>query len=369
MPVQTTKLEALHRAHGGRMVDFAGWSMPVQYAAGIMAEHLHARAHAALFDVSHMAQVSLAGEGLDEALEKLVPADVAGLKVGRQRYTQFLNEAGGIIDDLMISRLPDQLLLVVNAANAGTDIAHLRAHLPGRIRIIDHRERALLALQGPQAEQALKRQVPEVVRMRFMDVITTRLLGRPAVIARSGYTGDDGFEIALDGAVVEEFATLLLRSPEVKLAGLGARDTLRLEAGLPLHGNDIAWDIGPVEAGLSWSIAKRRRLDGGFAGADAVLKAIVEGPARVRVGLRPEGRALARLGTVILDADGGRLGAVSSGGFSPTLNAPIAMGYVAASAAAIGTRVWLDVRGQKIPALVTALPFVPHRYRKTGEAA
>jgi len=361
-----TPLDALHRAYGGRMVPFAGWSMPVQYGEGIIAEHLHCRAKAGLFDVSHMGQVSLLGVGADRELEALVPADIAGLPVGRQRYTQFLNQAGGIIDDLMVARLPDRLFLVVNAANAERDIAHLRAYLPPQIEVIVHPERALLALQGPLAGEVLARFVPAVAAMRFMDVIEDRILGEAVVISRSGYTGEDGFEISVPNRIVEEFATRLLDNPEVALVGLGARDTLRLEAGLCLHGQDIGAETNPIEAGIGWSIQKQRRVMGDFAGAAIVRTALADGIGRKLVGIRPEGRAPARAHTAIVDEDGASLGEVTSGGFSPTLNAPIAMGYVRADKIAPGTRVFLQVRGQNLPAQIVALPFVAHRYR-TGD--
>jgi aminomethyltransferase len=353
------------------MVPFAGWSMPVQYdggqyGPGIIAEHLHCRAHAGLFDVSHMGQISLRGTGADRELEALVPADIAGLAMGRQRYTQFLNQAGGIIDDLMVSRLPDRLFLVVNAANADADLAHLRKFLPPQIEVIAHPDRALLALQGPEAGAVLARFVPATAAMRFMDVIEDQILGHDVVISRSGYTGEDGFEISLPADIAETFATQLLAHPEVALVGLGARDTLRLEAGLCLHGQDIGADTNPIEAGLAWSIQKRRRVMGDFVGADRVRASLKDGVTKTRVGIRPEGRAPARAHTVIVDEAGAVLGEVSSGGFSPTLNAPIAMGYLAPHAAAPGTRIYLQVRGQNLPATVVALPFVAHQYR-TGD--
>ena len=366
--LHSTKLDALHRARGGRMVPFAGWSMPVQYAGGIIAEHLHCRAKAGLFDVSHMAQVSLVGEGADRELEELVPADITGLAIGRQRYTQLLDQAGGIIDDLMVSRLPDRLFMVVNAANAATDITHLRKFLPPRIDVIVHPERALLALQGPLAGEVLAQFVLSTTTMRFMDVIQDRVVGHAAVISRSGYTGEDGFEISLPNEVVEEFAQALLAVPEVALVGLGARDTLRLEAGLCLHGQDIGPDTNPIEAGIGWSIPKRRRVAVDFAGAAVVQAVLADGAARKLVGIRPEGRAPARAHTPIVDYSGTYLGEVTSGGFSPTLNAPIAMGYVQAGCSAPGTKVFLQVRGQNLPAQIVSLPFVPHRYRTGGKS-
>jgi len=361
--LKLTRLDALHRACGGRMVPFAGWSMPVQYTGGIIAEHLHCRAKAGLFDVSHMGQLSLAGENAGQALEALVPADIIGLPIGRQRYSQFLNAEGGIIDDLMISRLPGRLFLVVNAANAAADLAHLRQHLPADVEIVPHPERVLLALQGPLAGEVLARLVPETAAMKFMDVIEAQISGQQVVISRSGYTGEDGFEISLPGEIAEQFAEDLLKDPAVELIGLGARDTLRLEGGLCLHGQDIGPAHNPIEAGLAWSIQKRRRLAGDFLGAEKVRSELLAGVSRRRVGIKPEGRAPARAHTPIVNEHGENLGEISSGGFSPTLNAPIAMGYVQAGFAAPGTKVFLQVRGQNLPAQVVPLPFVPHQYR------
>ena len=362
----TTRLDVLHRAHGARMVPFAGWSMPVQYGGGIIAEHLHCRAKAGLFDVSHMGQVSLLGEGADRALEALVPADIVGLPVGRQRYTQFLNASGGIIDDLMVSRLPGRLFMVVNAANAAADLAHLLEHLPVGIELVTHPERSLLALQGPLAGEVLARFVPATAAMRFMDMIEDRILGEAVVISRSGYTGEDGFEISLPAAIVERFAASLLADSDVALVGLGARDTLRLEAGLCLHGQDIGLDTNPIEAGIGWSIPKRRRLAGDFLGAATVQAALADGIGRKLVGIRPEGRAPARAHTPIVVEDGTSLGEITSGGFSPTLNAPIAMGYVRAGSIKAGTKIFLQIRGQNLPAQIVPLPFVAHHYR-TGD--
>jgi len=328
--LSTTRLDALHRAHGARMVPIAGWSMPVQYGGGIIAEHLHCRAKAGLFDVSHMGQLSLTGAAADRALEALLPADIVGLPLGRQRYSQFLNESGGIIDDLMVSRLPGRLFMVVNAANAAVDIAHLRALLPPTVELITHPERALLALQGPLAGAILARFVPATAAMRFMDVIEAEIFGQPVMIARSGYTGEDGFEISLPAILVERCAEALLADPDVALVGLGARDTLRLEAGLCLHGQDIGPDTNPIEAAIGWSIPKRRRVAGDFLGAATVQAVLAHGAARKLVGIRLEGRAPARAHTVIVAADGAVLGEITSGGYSPTLNAPIAMGYVRA---------------------------------------
>ncbi len=346
------------------MVPFAGWSMPVQYKAGIIAEHLHCRARAGLFDVSHMGQISLRGQGADRELEALVPADIARLPRGRQRYTQFLNQAGGIIDDLMVSRLAGRLFLVVNAANAARDLDHLRIFLPPQIEVIAHPERALLALQGPRAGSVLARFVPATSAMRFMDVIEDRIMGEDAVISRSGYTGEDGFEISLPAGIAEKFARALLECPEVALVGLGARDTLRLEAGLCLHGQDIGPKINPIAAGLGWSIPRRRRMMGDFTGADAVRAALRDGVSHKRVGIRPEGRAVARAHTAIVDQNGDVLGEVCSGGFSPTLNAPIAMGYVRFDRVGVGSQIFLQVRGQNLPAQIVDLPFVAQQYRK-----
>ena len=366
-------LDAWHRAHGGRMVAFAGYALPVQYApegalaarcrGGVLAEHLHCRAAAALFDVSHMGQAILAGAGAAAALEALVTGDIAGLAPGRQRYTLLTNEAGGIIDDLMAAALaPDRLLLVVNAANKAGDFAHIAAALPEGVTLSPLPDRALLALQGPRAAAALARLCAAAVALPFQGIGHFPLLDTEALIARSGYTGEDGFEVSIPAAAAVAVADALLAEPEVAPAGLGARDSLRLEAGLCLHGADIDASTDVIAAGLGWTIGKRRRAAWDFPGGARLRELLQTGPARHRVGLRPEGRAPVRAGAPILDPSGQAVGTVTSGLHSPSLAAPIAMGYVPAALAAPGTAVALGLRGTPVPARVTPLPFVPHRY-------
>lgn len=367
-----TPLHALHLARGARMVPFAGYEMPVQYADGIIAEHTHTRAAVGLFDVSHMGQAFLVGADHATAacaLEALVPADILGLAPGRQRYTQLLDEEGGILDDLMVTRPsdPDEdgvLMLVVNAARKEDDFAHLAARLPGNLRLLRADHRALLAVQGPKAVQVVSRHCPEAAAMGFMSAVTTRFDGIDCHISRSGYTGEDGYEISCKATRVRAIAERLLGEPEVKLIGLGARDSLRLEAGLCLYGHDIDASTSPVEAALAWSIQKRRREEGGFPGAARIRRELAEGPARLRVGIKPEGRAPAREGTEIRAADGTAIGRVTSGGFGPTVEGPVAMGYVAREHSAPGTPVVLVVRGKELAAQVVPLPFVPHRYAR-----
>jgi aminomethyltransferase len=356
--LRTTPLDALHRRLGGRMVDFAGWSLPVQFQ-GALAEHQAARTAAALFDVSHMGQVSLPFGNAAAALERLVPGDVAGLVPGRQRYTMFLNESGGILDDIMVANHGGELRIVINAGRAQADIAHMRTHLPS---ITVHSERALLALQGPLAVVALARHAPEVSALPFMGVATVSLGGAACWVSRSGYTGEDGFELSVPAEHAERVAELLLAEPEVSPAGLGARDTLRLEAGLCLYGNDIDETTTPVEAALTWSISKRRKQALDFPGAAVIGAQMAEGPARLRVGLRPEGRAPARAHTEIVAADGVVAGEVTSGGFAPSLGVPISMGYVRRNLASDSTALGLMVRGQRHAARVVKMPFVPHNF-------
>ncbi len=356
-----TALDALHRSLGARMVPFAGYAMPVQYPAGIIAEHNWTRTSAALFDVSHMGQATLLGQGAAAALERLVPGDIAALKPFRQRYTLLTTEAGTIIDDLMVAMLPEALFLVLNASRKAVDLAHIAAALPAGVTLAPMPDRALLALQGPRAAAVMARLAPEVAALPFMGVTETRLAGQTCVVSRSGYTGEDGFEISVAAEAAEALARVLLAAPEVAPAGLGARDSLRLEAGLCLWGNDIDETTNAIEAGLAWTIGKRRRANWDFAGGPALRDILAAGPARQRVGILPEGRAPARAGTEIL-ADGRKIGAVTSGGFGPTLGAPLAMGYVDAAHAEIGTTMTLSVRGQALPARVAAMPFVPHRY-------
>jgi aminomethyltransferase len=360
-----TSLHVLHLELGAKMVPFAGYDMPVQYPAGILKEHLHCRAHAALFDVSHMGQASITGASAVAALEALVPGDLAGLAPGRMRYTMLTDDAGGIIDDLMVTAGEDRLSVVLNAGCKVGDMAHLGAGLGHGACAELHDDLALLALQGPEAVVVMARLAPGAENLGFMRATTMAVAGIECAVSRSGYTGEDGYEISVPNARAEDLARAFLAEAEVEPAGLGARDTLRLEAGLCLYGHDIDLTTTPVEAGLTWTIAKRRREAGGFPGAPRILKEIAEGPARKRVGIRPDGRAPAREGVSIMDASGAGIGTVTSGGFSPNLSVPIAMGYVAAQCAAPDTPVFLDVRGRALPARIVPLPFVPHHYHKT----
>ncbi len=365
-------LHDLHVALGGKMVPFAGYEMPVQYPAGVMKEHLHTRTAAGLFDVSHMGQVILRPKASYEAValafEALMPVDVLGLAQGRQRYGMFTNETGGILDDLMFANRGDHIFVVVNAACKTADIAHMTAHLSAVAEVVAVTDRGLLALQGPQAEAALARLVPGVAAMRFMDVAVLPWGGVDLWISRSGYTGEDGFEISVPNAQAEALARALLDQPEVMPIGLGARDSLRLEAGLCLYGHDIDTTTSPVEAGLVWAIQKARKAGGaragGFPGAERILHELAHGPARLRVGLRPEGRAPMREHTDLYAADATPVGQVTSGGFGPSQEAPIAMGYVATAYAATGTRLEGEVRGKRLPLTVADMPFQPTTYKR-----
>lgn len=370
-----TPLYSLHEDAGGKMVPFAGYAMPLQYADGIMAEHRHVRNHAGLFDVSHMGQVRLMARsgGIEDvalALERLVPADIVSLKNGRQRYTQFTNPQGGILDDLMVARLDDTLVLVVNAACKAQDIALLQTELGAECLVEPLQERALLALQGPEAEQALASLAPDVADMAFMDVRELDVDGASCVISRSGYTGEDGFEISVPALDASRVARRLLEHPAVKLIGLGARDSLRLEAGLCLYGSDIDETTTPVEAALEWSIQKTRRRggkrEGGFPGADVILQQLETGVTRRRVGLRPEGRAPVRHDAPLYaDApleEG--IGRVTSGAFGPTLEGPVAMGYVTHAYAAPQSAIFAELRGRAVAVSVASLPFVPARFKR-----
>ena len=371
-PLLETPLHGEHVALGARLVPFAGYAMPVQYSAGIIAEHNWTREHAGLFDVSHMGQAALVGpdhETTARALEALVPADILSLKPGRQRYTQLLNEEGGILDDLMVTRPSNplqegELLIVVNASTKEDDYAHIGARLPDGVELRRFGDRALLALQGPQAEAVLARQAPDVAFLAFMEGAETMIAGIPAHVSRSGYTGEDGFEISVAGNRAAELWRLLMADEQVKPVGLGARDSLRLEAGLCLYGHDIDTTTSPVEAGLAWSIQKRRREEGGFPGYERVRREIADEPARRRVGIVPEGRAPAREGTSIATTDGREVGRVTSGGFGPTVGHPIAMGYVTSDASEVGTPLRLTVRGKELAAKVVAMPFTRHRYKR-----
>ena len=360
--LRTTPLDALHRSLGGKMMEFAGYSLPVQYGPGVLAEHLHTRASASLFDVSHMGQFTLSGDGAAAALERLTPGEFQALQPGRQRYTLLLNDIGGILDDLMVANYGDRLMIVANASRKEFDALHILQGLPQGLDFEQYPDRALLALQGPAVAAIMARLCPEAAALPFMGVIEASIAGIAAWISRSGYTGEDGFEISVAAADAEALATQLLAEPGVLPAGLGARDSLRLEAGLCLYGTDIDELTTPVEANLSWAIGKRRRAEGGFTGATVVLDQLKTGPHRLRVGLRPIGKAPARALTPIVSPDGLSAGGVTSGGFSPTLGAPIAMGYVRRDVSAPGTELQLLVRDNILPAQVVPLPFVPHRY-------
>lgn len=357
-----TPLYELHLELGAKMVPFAGYALPLNYPAGIKAEHLHTRAAAGLFDVSHMGQLRLEGETCASALETLVPVDVAGLAEGRMRYGFFTNPFGGILDDLMIANAGDHLYVVVNASRRAEDIAHLRAGLGDGTDLQELTDLALMALQGPKAAGVLARLAPEVAEMAFMSTRVVRLDGVDCRLSRSGYSGEDGYEISVPAEAGEALARRLLAFEEVLAIGLGARDTLRLEAGLPLYGQDLGEATSPVEAGLTWAIGKRRREEGGFPGAEAILGQIRDGAARQRVGLAPEGRAPVREGAEVVDEEGRRIGQVTSGAFSPSLGRPIAMAYLETEWAQAEARVFALVRGKPLPCLVVKLPFVRHNY-------
>ena len=373
-PLKRTPLYAQHVAAGAKMVPFAGYEMPVQYPPGVLKEHLWTREKAGLFDVSHMGQALLIGpdfQAIAAALEMLCPADILGLKPGQQRYSQLLADDGGMLDDFMVTRPaePDSggsLYLIVNAGCKDADYAHLARRLPAGVRLesaaMASDRQALVALQGPAAARALDRHIPGCSDMSFMTNRRAVFAGDGLHISRSGYTGEDGFEISLPTSTVELLWDALTKDPDVQSIGLGARDSLRLEAGLCLYGHDIDTTTSPIEAGLAWSIQKRRREEGGFPGAARIQRELKDGPARRRVGIKPDGRAPAREGAEILSASGERIGTITSGGFGPTVNGPVAMGYVATGHAAPGTKVQLIVRDKPLPATVVPLPFAPHRY-------
>ena len=373
--LKRTPLHALHVARGGKMVPFAGYDMPVQYAAGVLREHLHTRSSAGLFDVSHMGQIALhpkSGKVEDAALalERLVPQDVLGVAPGRQRYAQFTNDQGGILDDLMVANFGSHLFLVVNAACKAEDEAHLRASLQDACVIEPLADRALIALQGPKAESVLAKLCPDAPAMRFMDAGPRRVDGIGCFVSRSGYTGEDGFEISVPAVQAEALASALLGNNDVLPIGLGARDSLRLEAGLCLYGHDIDTTTTPIEAGLEWSIQKGRRHGGaragGFPGADKILSQFANGAPRRRVGLKPEGRAPVREGAPLFadSTSSEQIGAVTSGGFGPSISAPVAMGYLPSSHAAPGGLVFAELRGQCLPLRVAPMPFVPNTYKR-----
>ncbi|MET4150194.1 aminomethyltransferase [Bradyrhizobium sp. RT7b] len=373
--LKRTPLHGLHVSLGGKMVPFAGYDMPVQYPAGVLKEHLHTRSSAGLFDVSHMGQLALRPksgkvEDAARALERLVPQDIVAIAPGRQRYAQFTNPDGGILDDLMVANFGDHLFLVVNAACKEADEAHLRAHLSDDCIIDSLQDRALIALQGPKAEAALAKLCAEAPSMKFMDAGPHKVAGLDCFVLRSGYTGEDGFEISVPAADAERLAKTLLDNPDVMPIGLGARDSLRLEGGLCLYGHDIDTATTPVEAALEWSVQKSRRSGGaragGFPGADTILAHFDHGASRRRVGLRTEGRAPVREGALLFadDAGGEPIGKVTSGGFGPSLNAPVAMGYVPSALSALDTKLFAEVRGQRLPLTVAAMPFVKNTYKR-----
>lgn len=361
----TLPLDAWHRARGGRMVEFAGYWMPIQYE-GIMAEHLWVRENAGLFDVSHMGQLALSGDKVAEALETLVPGDISALKPGRMRYSLLLDEDGGILDDLMITNEGDQFGIVVNGAVKWEDIGHLRENLPDDITLNHNEDYGLLALQGPKAVDALARLVPEAAGLVFMQATAATWQGHAIGLSRSGYTGEDGFEISLPNEALAAFADALCAMDEVKPIGLGARDSLRLEAGLPLYGHDLTPAIDPAEADLGFAVSKRRREEENFPGAARILGHLEDGPPRKRVGLLVDGKLPVREGAKLFDGED-EIGVVTSGGFAPSVGAPIAMGYVPTGLSAPGTAIATEVRGKLVHCTVAAMPFVPHNYvRKAG---
>jgi aminomethyltransferase len=373
--LKRTPLHALHVASGGKMVPFAGYDMPVQFATGVLREHLHTRSSAGLFDVSHMGQIALHAKSgkLEDAalaLERLVPQDILGVTPGRQRYAQFTNAAGGILDDLMVANFGSHLFLVVNAACKTADEAHLRVNLSDACVIEPLADRALIALQGPKAESVLAKLCADAAAMRFMDAGPRRVAGIDCFVSRSGYTGEDGFEISVPAEQAEALAKALLENSDVLPIGLGARDSLRLEAGLCLYGHDIDTTTTPVDGALEWSIQKSRRNGGpragGFPGADKILAELETGAPRRRVGLKPEGRAPVREGAPLFadSASSEQIGAVTSGGFGPSINAPVAMGYLPSSQATSGGLVFAELRGARLPLRVAAMPFVPNTYKR-----
>lgn len=373
--LKRTPLHDLNVARGGKMVPFAGYEMPVQFPAGVLKEHLHTRSAAGLFDVSHMGQIALrpkSGDVADaaRALEALVPQDILALPKGRQRYAQFTNDQGGILDDLMVANFGDHLFLVVNAACKAEDEAYLRKKLSDSCVVDPLADRALIALQGPKAAMVLATHAPDIAAMNFMDAGPLMVMGVPCFVSRSGYTGEDGYEISVPAADAEKLATALLNDPDVLPIGLGARDSLRLEAGLCLYGHDIDTTTTPVEGGLNWSIQKSRRTGGaragGFPGSDIVLSHLAQGAPRQRVGLQPEGRAPVREGAPLFESTDASdaIGKVTSGGFGPSANAPVAMGIVPTSLSTIDTQLFAEVRGQRLPVRVCTLPFTPHHYKR-----
>jgi glycine cleavage system T protein (aminomethyltransferase) len=365
--LKKTPLNALHRSLGAKMVEFAGYDMPVQFPLGVLKEHLHTREKAGLFDVSHMGQAAIVGpdhETAAKALETLVPGEIQKLGAGRQRLTVLLNDSGGILDDLMVSRshTDGRLNIVVNGACKEADYAYLDERLPENVKLERFDTRGLLALQGPKASEVLAKHAPAAADIKFMRFAEMQIGDITATVTRGGYTGEDGFEISTRQEDTEKLAKLLLAHPDVESIGLGARDSLRLEAGMCLYGHDLTPEISPVEGNIAFTIGKRRRIEGGFAGAERILHELAEGPARLRVGILPEGRAPAREGVEIQSTDGNVIGVVTSGGFGPTLGGPVVMGYVDMNHCATGTDIQLMVRGKALPARVVDMPFVPHNY-------
>lgn len=361
--LKRTPLFDLHDEVGAKFAPFAGYELPIRFPAGIIKEHLHTRARAGLFDVSHMGQIRITGDKVASWLETLVPGDIEGLGKGQMRYTQFTNETGGILDDLMVTRFEDHFFLVVNAACKKADIDLLAASLPrgASMEVLD--DRALIALQGPEAAAVLARHAgARVVTMPFMSAMRCAVAGVGCLVSRCGYTGEDGFEISAPAGEMATLARILLAETAVEPVGLGARDTLRLEAGLCLYGQDIDAETTPVEAGLSWSVGKRRRAEGGFPGDGVIQRQLSEGVTRKRVGVRPKGRAPVRAHSEITDAAGEIIGEVTSGGFGPTLGGPVAMGYVRRENAAVGSCVSFTVRGKSLPGEIVKLPFTPPGY-------
>ncbi|HEY2067943.1 MAG TPA: glycine cleavage system aminomethyltransferase GcvT [Rhizomicrobium sp.] len=367
--LRKTPLHALHLELGGKMVPFAGYEMPVQYPSGVLKEHLHTREKAGLFDVSHMGQAFLSGADPAKALERVTPADVSGLKEGMQRYGLLLNEHGTIKDDFMFSHLAgeSELYVVVNAGTKEGDFAYIAEKLNGAATLTPRPDRALLALQGPMAGAVLERHSPGIDKLTFMKVVRAIVAGAPAIVSRSGYTGEDGFEISIEAIHAERVARALLGEPEVLPIGLGARDSLRLEAGLCLYGHDIDDTVDPVEAALVWSIGKRRKADKDFPAAEKIMARVANGTDKKRVGILPVGKAPAREGCEIADKSGRIVGRITSGGFGPSANGPVAMGYVESAFAADGTEIDLMVRGKPNPARVAPMPFVPHRYKRASQ--
>jgi aminomethyltransferase len=375
-PIETQPLplDAWHRASGARMVPFAGYDMPIQYTGpggGIMAEHLWTREHAGLFDVSHMGQLIVEGEGAAEALEAILPGDITALKPGRIRYSLLLAEDGGILDDLMVTNVtaagePPRYYLVVNGATKWDDIAFLREHLPDEITLTHLDERGLLALQGPEAAAVLESVIPGATSgLFFMQGTSVEWRGQALGIGRGGYTGEDGFELSFPAERLSELADALIADERVRPVGLGARDSLRLEAGLPLYGHDMDETLDPIEAGASFAISKRRREEGGFHGAERILGALRDGPAKKLVGFTVEGKMPVREGAVVYSSDA-PVGRITSGGFAPSVGAPIAMGYVETQYSAPGTPLEAEVRGRRVPLTVETMPFLPHRYHRKG---